>query len=756
MEDFLESLKKPEGLGVSLVGRNEDTEQRALHRKQLQQVCQLLFRRVERLGKLYNERIDQNVSGQALTGIDELYLGSGDGAESGVAEMVYGQVEVQNDALRSLLKKANKRLTKSIEAGKDIRLLEDMESEDEEDPSVSEEEGENDEIDAAADDDDAEESDEQRIRSRMERVMDDMSDEEEEEEDDSNANTNTRADIKEMEESEIVDPIAEGLKDGFFDLNEMEAFADEEEEYLPEEAFGEEKPEKPALKDDKSLHQKLREGNLDEDSDEDSEDDDLLVRKETTVKRKRYREDDEIDALYKLYEKPQSAMDSDDDDEDDVVNMTAADIFGKPQKKYYDRWYSGSGKDSGFDAEEFNMEAELERMENDNGLETDQESKGREDNEKDADSSDEENDEEDEADYGENDEEVPMKDDGTTPAAPERPAPKGPKQEKLRKQIDQLEKDMISEKPWQMKGEVQATARPMDSLLESTPEFEVAAKQAPVITVEHTADLEDIIKKRILDEDWDDVIPRELPDVAWNKKKGELPEVSQEKSKLGLGELYEREYLKKAVGYDVDAAEKESEEEKVKNEMKTLFANLCSKLDALSNYHFAPRPVAEEAEVRAVAKPAIAMEEVLPLHVSDARGVAPEEVYGSKRGRDGVLRGDTELDQQDRKRLRSAKKAARRKNRKEKLADDKLISRLQPGLGLNNPYEKRKMREELSAARARGKVTTGEVDNNSYGKSTTFFKRMQSEAQDAIRAKSDPTDSEKGKKDRGNSSALKL
>ena len=79
--------------------------------------------------------------------------------------------------------------------------------------------------------------------------------------------------------------------------------------------------------------------------------------------------------------------------------------------------------------------------------------------------------------------------------------------------------------------------------------------------------------------------------------------------------------------------------------MKQLFANLCSKLDALSNYHFAPRPIADEAEVRAVTTPAIAMEEVLPLHVSDARGVAPEEVYATKRGREGILRGETEMDQ---------------------------------------------------------------------------------------------------------------
>jgi U3 small nucleolar RNA-associated protein MPP10 len=317
---------------------------------------------------------------------------------------------------------------------------------------------------------------------------------------------------------------------------------------------------------------------------------------------------------------------------------------------------------------------------------------------------------------------------------------------------------MLAEKPWQMLGETRSMARPVNSLLDSTPEFEVANKIAPVITVEHTGNLEEIIKRRILAEDWDDVIPRELPDVGWHKQRGELPEVSQEKSKLSLGELYEREYLKKAVGYDVDAAEKETEEEKAKNEMKTLFANLCSKLDALSNYHFAPRPIADEAEVRTITTPAIAMEEVLPLHVSDARGVAPEEVYGAKRGRDAVLRADSELDQQDRKRRRAAKKSARRKARKARLADEKLISRLQPGVGLDNPYEKRKMREELSAARAGGKVASGDADLNDYSASTTFFKRMQQGAEQTIEAQNRDILAGKKKAARRNtkSSSLKL
>lgn len=111
--------------------------------------------------------------------------------------------------------------------------------------------------------------------------------------------------------------------------------------------------------------------------------------------------------------------------------------------------------------------------------------------------------------------------------------------------------------------------------------------------------------------------------------------------------------------------------------------------------------------------------------------------------------------QTEKKRRRNAKKAARRKARKAKLADDKLISRLQPGLGLNNPYEKRKAREELAMARSRGKFSQGEKDsNNDYGTSGKFFKRMQ-EVVDSVRDGDDqptPKRQRKGSK----ASSLKL
>mmetsp|Transcript_977 Transcript_977/g.2742 ORF Transcript_977/g.2742 Transcript_977/m.2742 type:complete len:747 (+) Transcript_977:46-2286(+) len=746
MEEILKLLEQPEDLGFSILHKRgrSDTDQAKDLRRKLQVSCQSLFQRVEQLGTLYNKRLNETKrnGGQGLTGLNSLYFCSDEGL-IGDAEMVYGQVELQNEAVRKLLKSANKKLSKAALESKDVRLLEEQYSDEEN------LDGENEEGTVEGDDDSSEEeenhetseTEEQRIQARMNRVMDDMSDDDEgddEEEirmDGHASGTN--------EDLGVVDSVADSLKDGFFDLQEMEAFADEEEEYLPDEAFGTERDDeqKDAFESNKSLHQKLREGTIDDGSDGESDDDDdydaLHVRTESTIKRKRYRDDDEIEALYKLYDKPQSTQDSDEDD--DPASMTASDIFGKPVQKYYDKWYVRKDRSLPFEDEAYGGFDSKQNYEMDEHDVLQPETKGQ-------DSSDQSEVE---------DEELPMNDERDEAKSDVEPKV-GRKQEKLKKQIDQLEQEMISEKPWQMKGEVQATSRPQDSLLELTPEFEVAAKQAPIITVQHTADLEDIIKNRILEEDWDDVVPRELPDVAWNKKKGELPEVSQEKSKLGLGELYEREYLKKAVGFDVDAAEKEGEEEKAKNEMKSLFANLCSKLDALSNYHFAPRPVADEMELRPITKPTIAMEEVLPLHESSTRGVAPEEVFGSKRGRDGVLRGDSELEQQDRKRLRSAKKASRRKARKAELADEKLLARLQPGLGLNNPYEKRKMREELSAARARGKVTTGEVDSNSYGKSTTFFKRMQNEAQAAIRSKKTPDPSANSDNDHKRSSTFKL
>lgn len=778
LNEFEDLLSQPEEAAIELLfckrhSRPNNETQSPRLKSLLRKTSASLFREIELLGQQYSSLTKLDVDPKQhqhswLSGLEQLYTGDDDGEDAADAETLWGQVELQNTALLKILKRSVKELTKADTS--DIRLLEDDIMDSDEDDEVGQqqqqEENESFEVNSegSSNSDEASDVDEEtkRIRERMKRTMKDM--DEDVDDDDSSASSSDEEDEIDNKNSVIDDEdiekdhVVADLHDGFFNLLEMEAFADEEEDYLPEDAYGLARPDEDddMPKDRRTFHQKQRDGDvggdesdIDDDNDDEKSDNALLFRKETTVRRRKYREDDEIDALDSLYEAPAND-DSAEDSVNDVVNMTAADLFGKPNRKYFEKWNSktkrrtnpgGKGDDDSW-----------------NDFDFDQQEVGKAGwNDDDSNSSREQSGEESERERGQykqdTDERVPMKGNKETlpKTAPTKQAAK------LLVQTEQLEKEMLAEKPWQMKGETGSSSRPVNSLLDATPEFEIASKIVPVITEEHTADLEEVIKLRILAEDWDDVIPRELPDVGWHKKRGDLPEVSQEKAKLGLGELYEREYLKKAVGYDVDAVEKQTEEEKAKNEMKTLFANLCSKLDALSNYHFAPRPIADEAEVRPVTMPAIAMEEVLPVHVSDARGVAPEEVYGAKRSREGILRDDSELKQQERKRLRGSKKAARRKARKEKLADEKLISRLQPGLGLNNPYEKRKVREELSMARAGGRVTTGVADTNDYGGSGTFFKRMQQEAEQAILGEKDGMEDKKpSARVSGKSSALKL
>lgn len=747
---------------------------------ELLDISKHLFADIESLGKQY-QRLQENammpllpendedrtnltmktttpISSMILSGLLELHVPPEvEPTHTDLPETIFGQVDLQTAALAKLVKKSTKRLVKvdfNSTNDSDICIL---------NMGVVDSDGsDNDEYDASDDqdtdegydddnDDDIGDKEEQKIRQRMERAMQDMG---EEDIDLSGEDENSEGDGDEEQANqesneELYDPVAEDMKDGFFDLNEMEEFADEEEDYLPNEAFGqpvdEESKDTKQKTNKKSFHQRQREG-FNEDSDSDEREINEMYEDVKAVKRRKYRDQEDIDALYDLYQETNA---EDSDDADDVVNMIAADYFGGPKKNYMERYKRSHPrpkksadmvtKDDDDDSwGEYDFEKE-----NQEGWQDDNKNSG-----------DDEMEDMKEPSMG-----VVQKETIEVATRKEYNNKKLTKQdEKLRRQTDELEKELINEKPWQMRGESKSTSRPVNSLLEGTPEFEMASKQAPIITVEHAVDLEEAIKKRILAEDWDDVVPRELPDIGWNKKRREAPEVSQEKSKLGLGELYEREYLKKALGFDKDAVEKQTEEDKVKDEMKQLFANLCSKLDALSNYHFAPRPIADEAEARPVTVPAIAMEEVLPLHVSDARGVAPEEVFATKRGREGILRADAEMDQDDRKRQRQSKKAARRKARKDKEADEKLISRLQPGLGLNNPYEKRKAREELSLARARGKVTVGEKEmDTKFGSSGTFFKRLQAEAQQTVHEHaSGKFDIDPEKKSNPRSSAYKL
>lgn len=220
--------------------------------------------------------------------------------------------------------------------------------------------------------------------------------------------------------------------------------------------------------------------------------------------------------------------------------------------------------------------------------------------------------------------------------------------EKIRKKIEQLEKENLETKSWIMQGEVTAARRPKNSALEVELDFVHNTRPAPVITEEVTSSLEDIIKRRIAEEQFDDVQPK--PTLPSSAPKEQI-KLDENKSEKGLAELYEAEYMQR-TGL---ASAPVSSSDALKNEAALLFKRLCLKLDALSHFQFTPKPVIEDMSIQANV-PALAMEEIAPVAISEASMLAPEELFTGE----GPVKDEGELTREDRKRLRARKKRKRK------------------------------------------------------------------------------------------------
>ena len=430
--NLLPLISRPEDLLTSLLSENNHASnndgkaKQHVARQQLLSTSQQLFQYIEHLASMEeklkemqkqkklqefaeeeekvaeNEDLleeSENEEPCGLSGIPSLYTGQTvhdeeeekvseeeDAIPSVDAETIWGQVDLQNNVLLSMLKKSIKKLGKRCSSDQDggkkydvddqVRILDtgammgDDDSGSEGDDSMmgddSDEGGDMMSMGSAAsdfgdeqnegsdgeegDNDSDEDSEARRIRERMEKAMADMSGDESNEDGDRSVDDERQRRIKELAakaaalEEEAIDPAREDMRDGFFDLHEMEAFADEEEEMLPDDAYGEEMPEpdEPKKKNKKKTlpHLKDRMGGNDSDSedeegfDDDDAEDELVQRFEPTgVRRKKYRADDEVEALYKLYdvEDEQQGFDDSDDEggEVDASNMTAADFFWK-------------------------------------------------------------------------------------------------------------------------------------------------------------------------------------------------------------------------------------------------------------------------------------------------------------------------------------------------------------------------------------------------------------------------------------------
>jgi U3 small nucleolar RNA-associated protein MPP10 len=215
------------------------------------------------------------------------------------------------------------------------------------------------------------------------------------------------------------------------------------------------------------------------------------------------------------------------------------------------------------------------------------------------------------------------------------------RQAKLAEDIRKLEAANVAKKDWTMMGEATAVARPMNSLLEQDLDFEHAGKPVPVITPDVNESIEDLIKRRIVAREFDEVV-RRRPDAAEfssNTRRG-LATIEDTKSKQGLAEIYEEEHVKNTNpnSYVSKSEEKLRKEEK---EIEQMWKKISSKLDALSSWHYRPKPVAPTLTI----VPDVAtinMEDAQPTTAQGVGGgdntLAPQEVY--KAGKDTAEKGE--------------------------------------------------------------------------------------------------------------------
>lgn len=203
----------------------------------------------------------------------------------------------------------------------------------------------------------------------------------------------------------------------------------------------------------------------------------------------------------------------------------------------------------------------------------------------------------------------------------------------FRKEIARLERENVAKKPWALTGETVAPARPENALLEEDMEFERAGKPLPVNTQEMSESIEDLVKRRVLNSEFDEILRRrpEVEDVGKMCRRGLIEAKShgddiEAKPQKGLAEEYEDEHLRKT---DPNFVDQRSETLKKKHvEIEKQWTGLQAQLDALCNWHYKPRPLEKNVEIRSDV-PVVRMEEARPTaDVSgNLSGLAPQEVY---------------------------------------------------------------------------------------------------------------------------------
>ncbi|EKV05292.1 U3 small nucleolar ribonucleoprotein Mpp10 [Penicillium digitatum PHI26] len=208
-------------------------------------------------------------------------------------------------------------------------------------------------------------------------------------------------------------------------------------------------------------------------------------------------------------------------------------------------------------------------------------------------------------------------------------------------EIRRLEAANVAKKEWMYTGEARAVERPVNSLIEEDLDFERIGKPVPVNTNETTEDIEELVKRRILAMDFDEVIRRRPG--AEGQQAGRKPrfELDDTKPQQGLAEMYETEHLRANDPNFVDTKDRKLMREHA--EITSLWNEISSQLDTLCNWHYKPKVA--QASINVVTDaPTIMMEDARPTAGSAAGGpvgLAPQEIYTP--GDDGRVKGEVVL-----------------------------------------------------------------------------------------------------------------
>lgn len=214
------------------------------------------------------------------------------------------------------------------------------------------------------------------------------------------------------------------------------------------------------------------------------------------------------------------------------------------------------------------------------------------------------------------------------------------RQAKLAEEIRKMESELVAKRAWTLSGEASATNRPQNSLLEHDLDFEHAGKPIPVATEETSEDIEELVKRRIIAGEFDEVVKRR-PDanVPADVRRG-LIELDDSKGKQSLAEIYEEEHVKN-TNPDSYVSAKDEKLRKEEKEIENMWKDVSARLDSLSSWHYKPKPAAPSLTVVSDVA-TVAMEDAQPTTAQGVSGgdnmLAPQEVY--KAGKDNVDKGE--------------------------------------------------------------------------------------------------------------------